>query len=91
MNTTVKIQNLKCGGCANTIKKKISALKSIEDVFVNVETDEVSFGYEGNEDFEAVKKELSKLGYPLMGKNNPRISQAKSYLSCAIGRMGKED
>ncbi|WP_190811033.1 heavy-metal-associated domain-containing protein [Flagellimonas sp. S3867] len=91
MKTTVKIQNLKCGGCANTIDKKISSLKNIDDVFVNMDTDEVSFGYGGNEDLEAVKKELSKLGYPLLGENNPRMSQAKSYVSCAIGRLSKEN
>jgi copper chaperone CopZ len=89
MKTTVKIQNLKCGGCANTINKKVSALKNIEDVFVNVETDEVSFGYGSAEDFEMVKKELFKLGYPLEGENNPKVSKAKSYVSCAIGRLSK--
>ncbi|WP_420601103.1 heavy-metal-associated domain-containing protein [Flagellimonas sp.] len=91
MRTTVKIQNLKCGGCANTVSKKIGSLKNIEDVFVNVETHEVSFGYGRSEDFKVVKKELSKLGYPLEGENNPKISQAKSYVSCAIGRLSKEN
>lgn len=91
MKTTVKIQNLKCGGCANTIGKKIGSLKNIDDVFVNVDNDEVSFGYRANEDLEAVKTELSKLGYPLRGENNPRMSQAKSYVSCAIGRFSKEN
>ncbi len=87
MKTTVKVQNLKCGGCANTISKKISSLKNIDDVLVNVDTSEVSFGYGGVEDFETVKKELFKLGYPLEGENNPSISQAKSYVSCVIGRL----
>ena len=43
MNTTILIQNLKCGGCANTITTKISTLENISNVIVNVEDSSVSF------------------------------------------------
>ena len=86
----MKIQNLKCGGCANTIGKKLCPLWNIDDVFVNVDADEISFDYRGTEDFEALGKVLSKLGYPLEGESNPGISQAKSYVSCVNGRLSKE-
>ena len=45
MKTTLYIQNLKCGGCANTITKNISTLDAITDVSVNVEESCVSFVY----------------------------------------------
>ena len=30
---------------------------------------------------------LSKLGYPIVGENNPLTKKAKSFVSCAVGRM----
>ena len=37
-------------------QKKIGSLKNIDDVLVNVDTDEVFFDYERDEDFEVVKR-----------------------------------
>ena len=45
MNTTIHIQNLKCGGCANTITKNLAQLEAITEVTVNVEESTVSFAY----------------------------------------------
>ncbi len=87
MKTTVQIQNLKCNGCASTINKKLSGLKNINEVSIDVENDSVSFEYDTEDTFETVKKELHKLGYPLVGEDNKLQSKAKSYVSCAIGRM----
>ncbi len=39
MKTTVQIQNLKCNGCASTINKKLSGLKNINEVSIDVEND----------------------------------------------------
>ena len=36
MTTIIKIQNLKCGGCANTIIKKVSDIENVTNVNVNV-------------------------------------------------------
>ncbi len=87
MKTTVQIQNLKCNGCASTINNKLSGLENIKDVSVDVENDSVSFEYDSEDTFETAKKELHKLGYPLVGEENKLQSKAKSYVSCAIGRM----
>ncbi len=87
MKTTVEIQNLKCNGCASTINNKLSGLDNIKGVSVDVENHSVSFEYDKEETFEIAKKELHKLGYPLVGEENKLQSKAKSYVSCAIGRM----
>lgn len=87
MKTTVQIQNLKCNGCASTINNKLSGLKDINEVSVDVENDSVSFEYKTKENLETVKKELHKLGYPLVGEDNKLTTKAKSYVSCAIGKM----
>ncbi len=87
MKITVQIQNLKCNGCASTIKNKLSELENINEVSVDVENDSVSFEYDSETTFETAKKELHKLGYPLVGEDNKLPTKAKSYVSCAIGRM----
>lgn len=89
MESTLKIQNLKCGGCANTIVTQLSKLIGVSNVEVNNDTDEVNFSYDSETEFESVKKKLSDLGYPLVGESNPLPKKAKSFVSCAIGRMTK--
>jgi len=81
METKIYIQNLKCGGCANTITKNIS------NVTVNVEESSVTFHYETEGNLAEVKDKLHSLGYPEDGEANSFGSKAKSYVSCAIGKM----
>ena len=88
-NATVIIQNLKCGGCAHTITTKISELKNISNVKVDVENSSVSFNFINSEEFVGVKNKLSTLGYPIVGDVNSVISKAKSFVSCATGKMTK--
>jgi copper chaperone len=87
MKTTLYIQNLKCGGCANTITKNIATIDTISEVSVNVEESSVTFDYESAEKFTEVKEKLKSLGYPEDGEANSFGSKAKSYVSCAVGKM----
>ena len=43
MQAILEIQNLKCGGCANTIKIRIENLNNISKIEVNNENDTVLF------------------------------------------------
>jgi copper chaperone CopZ len=87
MKTTIPIQNLKCDGCANTITKGISAIDDIKNVSVNVEDNTVTFSYETEEQVNEVKNKLKSLGYPVDGEANTLGDKAKSYVSCAIGKI----
>jgi copper chaperone len=89
MNTILVIQNLKCGGCANTIITRLSDLDGINDVKVDNDTNTVSFNYTDETTLNKSIDLLSKLGYPVEGEQNPLIKKAKSYVSCAVGRMNK--
>ncbi|WP_417871703.1 heavy-metal-associated domain-containing protein [Winogradskyella sp.] len=89
MEATIEIQNLKCGGCANTITTQLSKLNGISDVSVNNDTYEVRFNYNSEEEFETVKTKLSDLGYPIVGEQNSLPKKAKSFVSCAVGRITK--
>ena len=89
MERTIEIQNLKCGGCANTIITQLSKLDGVSNVLVNNDANEVSFKYNSETGLEIVKNKLSDLGYPMIGEANPFPKKAKSFVSCAIGRMTK--
>ncbi|MFM7896022.1 MAG: heavy-metal-associated domain-containing protein [Flavobacterium sp.] len=87
METTIHKQNLKCGGCANTITKGISSIEAIQNVSVNVDESTVTFSYETEDQVNEVKNKLKSLGYPEDGEANTLGDKAKSYVSCAIGKM----
>lgn len=86
MKAKIEIENLKCGGCAATIKKGLLSLDSISDVEVDVEKSIVSVTSE-NQNLEIVKEKLSKLGYPEVSDKNTIVHKAKSFVSCAVGRI----
>lgn len=85
--TTLHIQNLKCGGCAHTISTRLAELEGISDVAVDNDSDAVSFSYSTQRFKENAVKLLSSLGYPVQGEANPLSKKAKSFVSCAVGRM----
>ena len=87
MNTKIFIQNLKCNGCASTITKKLSHLENITDIKVAIEESSVAFNYKDNLDLEVVIETLKENGYPVEGDENTLGTKAKSFVSCAIGKM----
>jgi len=86
---TITVQNLKCHGCANTITTQLSKIDGVQNVSVNNDTDEVSIDYTTEEQLSDVIQSLTKMGYPAVGDNNNLSLKAKSFVSCAVGRMSK--
>jgi copper chaperone CopZ len=80
------VENIKCGGCANSITKALKNFDGVDDVDINIETQEITIkgGQELNR--EAIINKLSSLGYPLAGHGNG-LQKAKSFVSCMIGRV----
>ncbi|MDB4178381.1 heavy-metal-associated domain-containing protein [Flavobacteriaceae bacterium] len=89
MTTTLEIQNLKCGGCAHTIITKLNDLDGVQNVSVDTETNTVSFENKLADEVETATNLLSKLGNPVIGDANSIGKKAKSFVSCAVGRLGK--
>ncbi len=87
MKTIVHIQNLKCGGCANIISKKLNTLDDVSDVLVETEDNSVTFEYSEAHTLDVVKKTLADIGYPEDGEANNLAAKAKSYVSCAFGKI----
>jgi len=88
---TIEILNLKCGGCANTIKKGIVSIEGISDVIVDLETSKVTVDTDNESVVLSVKEKLSKMGYPETNETNTMLHKAKSFVSCASGRMSEKE
>ena len=87
MKTIVHIQNLKCDGCVNTITKKLNALDDVSEVSVEVADNSITFEYSEEHTLDLVKKTLADIGYPEDGEVNSLTAKAKSYVSCAFGKI----
>jgi copper chaperone CopZ len=84
MNWSVEVENMSCGGCVNSITKGVHTISGVGEVTVDLEKGVISM--KGEFDQDAVLAKLSKMGYPQKG-NNTLLKQAKSFVSCASGKM----
>lgn len=66
-----------------------STLLMVDTVTVSNDTNSVSFNYSDENSLNTSIELLSKLGYPVEGEQNSLSKKAKSYMSCAVGRMSK--
>ena len=86
MTTTLYIDNIKCGGCASTIQRKLDSMDQISDASINVEEGKISFESLDENAKAEVLSALKKLGYPERGTGTT-LDNAKSYVSCMIGKI----
>jgi copper chaperone CopZ len=87
MKANLIVQNLKCGGCAKTISNKLLEIKAIKNVAVDVDSSKIEFDFNDENDVALVKDKLKSIGYPSMDETNSLITKAKSYVSCATGKL----
>ncbi|MBK9192555.1 MAG: heavy-metal-associated domain-containing protein [Crocinitomicaceae bacterium] len=83
------IANLKCAGCENTIKKRISGIEGVKNVNISQDEDSVTVDMEDQLERKQITNLLHKLGYPEATEENGLLLQIKSYASCMVGRMSK--
>ena len=84
---SITIANLSCGGCVNTITKKLTSITGVEKVGVDLETNSVSVKHN-----EAVKRQQVtqlklSIGYPEPNEKNGLLTQLKSISSCLTGKI----
>ncbi len=87
MKQTIYIQNVKCSGCAHTIQSKLKSMEPVSNIEIEVETGKVTFECDATDTLLLVKKALSSIGYPEQSEENSFGSKAKSFVSCAIGKI----
>ena len=85
----VEVENIKCGGCENSIVKGINSVAQVSNLVIDREKQMVSFAGEAAIKQTVIDK-LKSMGYPEKGSVagiETGITNAKSFVSCAIGRM----
>lgn len=90
MRQTFEVENVKCGGCANTLKTKLKDTFGDVSVDLEVMPRKITLEIEENQ-LENLKAQLRSLGYPLSCDELSTLqnvgAKAKSFVSCAIGKM----
>jgi copper chaperone len=91
MGYTIAVENIKCGGCAHSIRRKLLDEGLARAVEVDVEQGEVRL--EGDPAWRAQAiTALRRMGYPEMGSVEgvkAAAAKAKSFVSCAVGRVDR--
>lgn len=82
---TIILENIKCAGCMSSIKDGLMKLSGVKTVEVNKEEEKITISGDNYKREEVIAK-LSSMGYPESGHND-LMHKAKSYVSCAIGKM----
>ncbi len=95
MTYEISVENIKCGGCAGTISKRLNALDTVGDCQVDIENGAITIVFIESAADESAKAEVAqlllKLGYPETGSVEglkAATTKAKSFVSCAVGKMG---
>lgn len=92
MKQTFEVANIRCGGCANTITKALQEAGFTEiEIDLSCEPRKVTTEIADEAQLAHFKAILRSLGYPLntdeRGFTEDTILKAKSFVSCAIGKI----
>lgn len=91
MKKAFKVLNIKCEGCANSIKKALSLYFDFIEVDLTKEPRIVTVEIKEEKDEEELKRVLRTLGYPLiddkLSKTQEIGMKTKSFISCAVGKF----
>ncbi|MDD3475703.1 MAG: heavy-metal-associated domain-containing protein [Sulfurimonas sp.] len=94
MQKSFKALNIKCDGCANTIKESLKSEFGEVDVDLSQEPRVVTLEIKDEEAEQNFLKKMRSLGYPLEGEELGTFTKgtlkAKSFVSCAIGKINKK-
>lgn len=82
----IEVENIKCGGCMNSIKTALLKIENVTKVTIDKETDTITIN--SNTDRAVFVNTLSNLGYPEKG-HNTLLHKGKSFVSCAVGNLTK--
>ncbi|MBK6998360.1 MAG: heavy-metal-associated domain-containing protein [Lewinellaceae bacterium] len=90
MTQIFEVENIKCGGCMNTIRKGLEQMPGVSSAQPENEHGTVTVDFDESKVApDAISLKLADMGYPLVGENNFG-KKAKSYVSCMIGRVTAE-
>lgn len=93
METHLYLENIKCGGCAATIKKTVKKFPGVSEAIVNTDDETIIISHPYPINIPEIKKALKQIGYPEKGSTEgveKLVTNIKSYVSCTIGKMNQK-
>lgn len=92
MKRTFEVLNVKCGGCASALKTALRDEFGEVEVDLDVTPRIITLDIDDGQ-IDHLRSQLVSLGYPMSDEELKTIEKigttAKSFVSCAIGRMDK--
>lgn len=90
MRQTFEVQNVKCGGCAGTLTGRLAERFGEVEVDLSVEPRKITLDI-ADDRIDELGAMLKSLGYPFVGEEmgfvDGATTKAKSFVSCAVGKM----
>ena len=90
MTEKIIVANLKCGGCATSIKNKLKELHGIDSINIDLDSNNISIIHQGIVNRDIITAQLKAIGYPEATEENGLLLQLKSYASCMIGKLSSD-
>lgn len=96
MLQTFEVANIRCGGCASTIRTALddAGFSSVRVDLIS-EPRKVTADINDDEDLKLFKKVLRDHGYPMiddkLGFVDATSLKAKSFVSCAVGKLNPQE
>ena len=87
----VHVGNIKCGGCEKSIIKGLNSIEGLSNIVIDRYQQLISVTADASLR-EALVSKLKSMGYPEHGSVSgleAGLTNAKSFVSCAVGRMAK--
>jgi len=90
MLQTFQVENVKCGGCASTLKSKLQEPFGAVEVDLETMPREITLEIEETQ-LQELRTLLRSLGYPMSDEKlnlfETGTTKAKSFVSCAVGKI----
>lgn len=93
MDILISVDNIKCGGCANSIQQRLTKIPQVLTVEVDIAGESVLITAEQDIRAQAIEA-LNAMGYPEKGSQDGLRalgSKATSFVSCALGKMSDKN
>ncbi len=92
MDMVIVVDNIKCGGCASSIRNGLTKIPGVISVEVDIGGESVLVAAD-HDLREQVTDALRGMGYPEKGSVagvQALGAKAKSFVSCAVGKLDKQ-
>ena len=93
MKAEILVNNIRCGECAEAIKKGLQQFAELSEVNVDIKKSLISINYSEGVSMEKIKNKLSDMGYPArntLSGFDKLTGDARSFLGIEKNKIIKE-